>query len=255
MDITVKNIVKRLGSAFLFLALSLSASAADEVNVAVAANFTKPVEEIGAAFTAQTGHVPIFSFGATGALYTQITQGAPFQVFLAADSKTPARAIVDGFGVEGTSFTYAVGKAVLYSPTLDVTDGEAVLRGGDFSHIAIADPVTAPYGAAAIAIIDRLGVTADVSPKQVVGQNISQTLQFVDSGSAELGFVALSQVVDKPQSEVWRVPAELYDPILQDGVLLQAGLDSPAAAAFLEFLKGPEAVAVIAKYGYDTADE
>lgn len=246
--------MKSLGSAFLFLALGLSATAADEVNVAVAANFTRPVEEIGAAFTAQTGHVPIFSFGATGALYTQITQGAPFQVFLAADSKTPARAIVDGLGAEGTGFTYAVGKAVLYSPTFDVTDGEAVLQAGAFSHVAIADPATAPYGAAAVAIIDKLGLTAALRPKQVVGSNISQTLQFVDSGNAELGFVALSQVVDKPAPQVWHVPAELYDPILQDAVLLETGADRPAAAAFLEFLKGPEAAAVIARYGYDTLE-
>lgn len=244
--------MKRVELAVLFLAAGLSSVSAEEVSVAVAANFTKPVEEIGAAFTARTGHVPVFSFGATGALYTQITQGAPFQVFLAADSKTPARAIVDGFGVEGTSFTYAVGKAVLYSPGLDLTDGEAVLRDGGFTHIAIANPATAPYGAAAVAIIDRLGLTADLSPKLVVGQNISQALQFVDSGNAELGFVALSQVVDKPQSQVWHVPTDLYEPILQDAVLLQMGADNSAAAAFLEFLMGPEAAAIIARYGYDT---
>jgi molybdate transport system substrate-binding protein len=242
--------LKRLGLAFLALSLGLSVVAADEVSVAVAANFTRPAEEIGAVFATRTGHDAVFSFGATGALYAQITQGAPFQVFLSADAATPARAIVDGFGVAGTDFTYAAGKAVLHGPALDVTDGEAVLRAGGFNYIAIADPATAPYGAAAVAIIEKLGLTAALTPKQVVGSNISQTLQYVDSGNAELGFVALSQVIDKPASQVWHAPADLYDPIFQDAVLLETGADSPAAAAFLEFLNGPEAEEVIARYGY-----
>ncbi|HEY0918229.1 molybdate ABC transporter substrate-binding protein [Devosia sp.] len=237
--------------ALLLVALGAPA-AADEVNVAVAANFTRPAEEIGAAFTARTGHDVVFSFGATGGLYAQITQGAPFDVFLAADDRTPARAVADGFGRAGTAFTYAIGRAVLYGPGLALGDGAAVLRAGRFSHIAIADPATAPYGAAAAAIFDRLGLAAALAPRLVVGQNISQALQFVDSGNAELGIVALSQVIDKPAAQVWRVPAHLYDPIRQNAVLLAGAADDAAAAAFLAFLRGPEAAAIIARYGYET---
>jgi molybdate transport system substrate-binding protein len=238
-------------SALLLSLAALPASAA-EVSAAVAANFTKPAEELGRAFAEKTGDTVTFSFGATGGLYTQIGQGAPFEVFLAADNKRPALAVADGLGVEGTVFTYAVGKLALYAPTLDVTDGAAVLADGDFQHLAIADPATAPYGAAAIEVIDRLGLTEALEPKTVTGENISQTLQFVESGNAELGFVALSQVAGKSAPHVWLVPAEDYAPILQDAVLLKAGEDNPAARAFLEFLQGDEARAIIESYGYET---
>jgi molybdate transport system substrate-binding protein len=243
-----------VGSSILVLLSLLAVPAqAGEVSVAVAANFTKPAEEIGAAFTATTGDTVVFSFGATGALYAQITQAAPFEVFLSADNKRPMQAVTDGFAVEGTVFTYAVGKVVLYSPTLDVTDGAAVLSANAFQHIAIADPATAPYGAAALETLARLGLTDTVAAKTVTGENISQTLQFVDSGNSELGFVALSQVIGKPASQVWVVPAADYSPILQDAVLLKAGEGDPAAAAFMAFLQGPEAADIIRKYGYDLA--
>ncbi|MDB5538348.1 MAG: Molybdate transporter substrate-binding protein [Devosia sp.] len=224
---------------------------AAEVSAAVAANFTKPAEEIAAAFTAKTGDTVTFSFGATGALYTQITQGAPFEVFLSADNKRPAQAVTDGLGVDGSVFTYAVGKVVLYSPALDLTDGAVVLSANQFQHLAIADPKTAPYGAAAMETIEKLGLTGALTPKLVTGENISQALQFIDSGNAELGFVALSQVIDKPALQVWRVPAEDYSPILQDAVLLKTGEANPAAAAFLLFLKSDEARAIMEKYGYE----
>jgi molybdate transport system substrate-binding protein len=233
----------------LLTVAALPASAA-EVSAAVAANFTKPAEELSAAFTAKTGDTVMFSFGATGGLYTQISQGAPFEVFLAADSRRPARAVSEGLGVAGTVFTYAVGKLALYSPTLDVSDGAAVLAARDFQHIAIADPATAPYGAAAVEVIDKLGLTAALAPRQVTGENISQTLQFVESGNAELGFVALSQVAGKSAAQVWLVPAEEYAPIRQDAVLLKTGEANPAARAFLDFLKGDEARAIIEAYGY-----
>lgn len=239
----------------LVLALSVAISgptSAAEVSAAVAANFTKPAEELGAAFTAKTGDTVTFSFGATGALYTQITQGAPFQVFLSADNKRPAQAVTDGLGVDGSVFTYAVGKVVLYSPSLDLTDGAAVLKVGDFQHIAVADPKTAPYGAAGVEVIDKLGLTEALTPKQVTGENITQTLQFIDTANAELGFVALSQVIDKPTPQVWMVPAELYSPILQDAVLLKTGESEPAAKAFLEFLQSDDGEAIIEKYGYET---
>ena len=239
----------------LCLAVALLSSApafAAEVSVAVAANFSRPAEELGAAFTAMTGDTVSFSFGATGGLYTQTAQGAPFQVLLSADSVRPAQSVAEGFGVEGTVFTYAVGKVVLYSPDLDLTDGEAVLRAGGFQHIAIADPRTAPYGAAAVSAIDRLGLTDALAPRQVVGESISQTLQFIDTGNAELGFVALSQVIDKPAPQVWIVPAGLYEPIRQDAVLLRTGEDDAAARAFLAFIQSEAGKAIIARYGYDT---
>lgn len=240
----------------LLLAVSLSVLAgapafAADVSAAVAANFTKPAEELGAAFTAQSGDSVTFSFGASGALYTQISQGAPFEVFLSADDKRPAQAVKEGFGVEGTVFTYAVGKVVLYSPLLDLTDGAAVLKANAFQHLSVADPKTAPYGAAAMETLDKLGLTEALSGKIVTGENISQALQFIDSANAELGFVALSQVIDKPAPQVWRVPAQDYSPILQDAVLLKPGEADPAAAAFLEFLKSDEARAIIEKYGYE----
>lgn len=242
-----------LGAAVL-VSMTAPAFAAD-VNVAVAANFTKPAEEIGAAFTARTGDKVVFSFGATGGLYTQITQAAPFEVFLSADAKRPAQAVTDGLGVEGSTFTYAVGKVVLYSPTVDLTDGEAVLKANDFRHISVADPKTAPYGAAGMSTLDKLGLADAVQGKVVTGENIAQALQFVDSGNAEMGFVALSQVVDKPAPQVWLVPADYYSPILQDAVLLKTGEANPAAKAFLDFLKGPEAEAIILKYGYAMATD
>lgn len=233
----------------MFVSGTVSAA---EIHVAVAANFTRPAEELGAAFMAKTGDTVTFSFGATGQLYAQITQGAPFQVFLSADNKRPAQAVRDGFGVEETAFTYAVGALALYGPGRDLTDGEAALEAGDFRHIAIADPATAPYGAAALEVIAQLGLTDALAAKLVTGENITQTLQFVESGNAELGFVALSQVIGKPEAQIWIVPVELYSPILQEAVLLTAGKSEPAAVAFLEFLRSDEGKAIIAKYGYAT---
>ena len=227
---------------------------AAETTVAVAANFTKPAEEIAAAFNAKTGDTVVLSFGATGSLYAQITQAAPFTVFLSADNKRPATAVKDGFGVDGTVFTYAVGKSVLYSPTIDVTDGEAVLKDGAFQHLAIADPKAAPYGVAAIEALDKLGLTEAITPKIVTGESIAQALLFVDSANAELGFVALSQVVGRPAAQLWLVPTDFYSPIMQDAVLLKTGENDAVAKAFLEFLKGDEAHAIIEKYGYEVAE-
>lgn len=238
---------------FATLLLGAAGAAADagEVSAAVAANFTKPAEALATAFTAQTGHTVQFSFGATGALYAQITQGAPFEVFLSADAKHPALSVIDGQGVDGTIFTYAVGKVVLYSPSVDVTDGEAILRAGAFHHIAIADPRTAPYGAAALEVLAKLGLADARAPRIVTGENISQALQFVDSGNAELGFAALSQVSDKPAANVWRVPKADYSPILQNAVLLKPGESDATARAFLQFLKTDDARAIIESFGYD----
>jgi len=228
--------------------LLTTAAQAETVSVAVAANFTKVAEELAPLFKAETGHDVTYSFGATGQLYTQITQGAPFEVFLSADDVRPTTAVTEGFGVEGTVFTYAIGALALYSTSLDLTDGKAVLEAGDFDKIAIADPATAPYGRAATEAIETLGLTAAITPKLVTGENITQTLQFTESGNAELGFVAASQVIGK--SSVWLVPADLFEPIRQDAVLLKTGETNPAATAYIDFLKSDAAVAVIEASGY-----
>jgi molybdate transport system substrate-binding protein len=231
-------------------ALNLGPVQAATVNAAVAANFTKVAEQLGADFRARTGDEVVFSFGATGALYTQITQAAPFDVFLSADDRRTATAIKDGFGVEGTDFTYAVGKLVLYSPMIDVTDGASVLAANGFQLIAIADPKTSPYGAAGMAVLDKIGLTVALTPKVVTGETITQTLQFVESGNAEIGFVALSQVIGKPARQVWLVPQQDYPAIRQNAVLLKGGEANAAAKAFLDYLRSPEAIAVITVAGY-----
>jgi molybdate transport system substrate-binding protein len=238
-------------SRILLAAALLTATAlpafAESVNVAVAANFTAVAEELAQLFEAETGHNVELSFGATGGLYTQITQAAPFGVFLAADTARPELAIAEGHGVDGTFFIYAEGRLVLYGPGRDLSDGEAALK-ADFSQISIADPQAAPYGKAAVETLTALGLYEAVEPKVVWGENISQTLQFVESGNAELGFVAASQVLGK--SDQWLVPAALHAPIAQGAVLLKEGENNPAAIAFLEFLQSDQAVAVIEAAGY-----
>ena len=233
----------------LLIGLLISTGArAETVSVAVAANFTAVAEQLAPLFKAETGHDVSYSFGATGQLYTQITQGAPFEVLLAADDERPARAATEGLGVDGSVFTYAIGTLALYSTSIDLADGAAVLKADTFQKIAIADPETAPYGRAAMETVSALGLSDAITPKLVTGENISQTLQFVESGNAELGFVAASQVIGKPG--VWLVPAGLYAPIRQDAVLLETGKDNPAATAFLDFLSSDAAVAVIEAAGY-----
>jgi molybdate transport system substrate-binding protein len=228
--------------------------AGEEVKVAVAANFSAVAEELASEFKAKTGNDVTLSSGATGALYTQITQGAPFEVFLSADNRRPAESIREGFGVEGTSFTYAVGRLVLFSRTNALDNGAEVLRAGEFSHVAIADPATAPYGTAAVETMAALGLMDALRPKLVTGVNITQTLQFVDSGNAELGFVALSQVIRRAEGHQWLVPTDLYAPIVQDAVLLGPGAESAAARAFLDFLKSEQGRSIIETYGYGTGD-
>jgi molybdate transport system substrate-binding protein len=236
----------------LALGAALPAQAA-QTNVAVAANFTDAATEIAQAFKAKTGHEAILSFGSTGQFYTQITQDAPFEVFLAADDERPTKAVDEGFAVPGSQFTYAIGKLVLWSKDPDLVQGAATLKSGDFTKISIANPEGAPYGAAAVQAMKSLGVYDQLAPKIVQGNNISQAFQFVQTGNAELGFVALAQVIDDQEGSRWDVTDDLYDPIKQDAVLLKNGADSEAARAFLEFLQGPEAEAIIARFGYGLA--
>jgi molybdate transport system substrate-binding protein len=234
-------------------ALATAAQAlAAETRIAVAANFTEPAKEIAARFEAKTGHKATLSFGSSGQFYAQIANGAPFEVFLSADVERPQKAEADGLAVPGTRFTYAAGRLVLWSRTPGLVDAKgAVLAKGGFQKIAIADPKAAPYGLAAVETLKKLGLYDQLTPKLVTGTSITQTYQFIDTGAAELGFVALSQVVNQPQGSRWIVPVADHSPIEQQAVLLKAGADNPAAKAFLQFLKGPEAKAVIRRYGYE----
>jgi molybdate transport system substrate-binding protein len=223
---------------------------AAETNVAVAANFTDAAKEIAAAVKAKTGHQAVLSFGSSGQLYTQITQGAPFQIMLSADDERPTKLVADGLAVADSRFTYAIGKLVLWSKTKDYVNGEETLKAGAFAKLAIANPTAAPYGAAAIDTLKALKLYEALQPKIVQGNNIAQTFQFIDTGNAELGFVALSQLAGEPAGSRWVVPQTLYTPIRQDAVLLKKGAGNEAAAAFLAFLKGAEARAIIEKFGY-----
>jgi molybdate transport system substrate-binding protein len=235
----------------LWLLAAGTALAAD-VQVAVAANFTEPAKEIAAAFQSKTGNHAVLSFGSSGQFYTQIAHGAPFEVFLSADADRPKRIEQEGLGVPGSRFSYAFGRLVLWSKTPGLVDGKGeVLKKGAFNKIAIADPTAAPYGVAAVQTMTRLGVYASLAPKIVKGTSITQTYQFVDSGAAELGFVALSQVINDTSGSRWLVPASDHSPIDQQAILLFAGDKNAAARAFVAFLKGPDAVAIIKRYGYE----
>jgi molybdate transport system substrate-binding protein len=242
----------RLFSALV--ALIATAASAGEVQVAVAANFAQPMARLGEAFTAATGHSLKLSAGSTGKFYSQIVTGAPFEVLLAADDETPARLAKEGHAVAGTQFTYAIGRLALWSATPGLVDDKgAVLAAGNFRHIAIANPKLAPYCAAAYEVLKARRLSEALAPKLVLGDSIAQAYQFVVTGNAELGFVALSQVAvpGKPvPGSYWIVPANLHSPIRQDAVLLKAGEKNPAAAALLAYLKGEAARQLIASFGY-----
>jgi molybdate transport system substrate-binding protein len=234
----------------VLLASMAGPAKAGQTNVAVAANFTEPAKQIAALFKQKTGHEAILSFGASGAFFSQITHDAPFQVFLSADEDRPKAAIDGGYAVSESLFTYAVGKLALWSKVVDVTKGDEALKAGAFAKLSIANPNAAPYGSAAIEAMKALGVYEALKPKIVQGASIAQAFQFVDTRNAEVGFIALSQLYGVTDGTRWLVPQELYSPIRQDAVLLKKGADDLASKAFLEFLKGPEARAIIEKFGY-----
>jgi molybdate transport system substrate-binding protein len=242
--------------AFLSAALLLPLAAqADEVQVAVAANFTAPMQKIAAQFEKDTGHKAVLVFGATGKFYAQIANGAPFEVLLSADDETPARLEKEGLAAPGSRFTYAIGKLALWSAKAGYVDSRGdVLKSGGFRHIALANPKTAPYGAAAVEVMNRLGILPALQSRFVQGENISQTHQFVATGNAELGFIALSQVYKDGQvsgGSAWIVPDNLYSPIRQDAAILARGKDKPAASALAAYLKGDKARAIIKSFGYE----
>lgn len=240
---------------FLMLWLYCLPLAAAEVRVAVASNFLSTLRVLQPVFTGQTEHTLSISAGSTGKLYIQITHGAPFDVFLSADRKRPARLEREGGTVAGSRFTYAIGRLSLWSvvPALAGKDCLATLKSGSFRKLAIANPATAPYGAASQQTLQRLGLWEKLSGQLIRGENIGQTLQFVGSGNAELGFLALSQVIHRnshPSSCQWDVPADYHEPLVQQAVLLKAAADNPAAQAFMEFLRSDAAATIIVQQGY-----
>ncbi len=240
-----------LATAFVTLMTSVAGLAqAGQTHVAVAANFTEPAREIAALFKQKTGHEAVLIFGSSGAFFSQITHGAPFQVFLSADEERPRAAVEQGFAIADSRFTYAIGKLALWSRVLDVTDGKAILAGGNFSKIAIANPNSAPYGTAAVETMKALGVFDALQSKLVQGNSIAQAFQFIDTRNAELGFVALAQLHGVSEGTQWLVPENLHSPIRQDAVLLKSAADDEPSKAFLAFLRGPEARAIIESFGY-----
>ena len=247
--------MKQLLKFFIAPLIMITSANAAEVIVAVAANFTAPMQKIAPLFEKDTGHKAILSFGSTGAFYAQIKNGGPFQVFLSADDETPLKLEREGYAVGGTRFTYATGKLVLWSKQQGFVDEKAeVLRSNNFQKIAIANPKLAPYGAAAIETINKLGLMQALQPKFVQGENIAQTFQFVNTENAQLGFVALSQVFSDgkiTQGSGWIVPNSLHNPIQQDAVVLTAGQNNPAVSALIQYIKSDKAKVIIKSFGYD----
>jgi molybdate transport system substrate-binding protein len=226
---------------------------ADEVRIAVAANFTDASRELAPLFEEETGHTTRISYGSTGKLYSQIEHGAPFELFLAADTKRPVKAEREGLAVPGTRMVYARGKLVMWSIKSNLfVNGGNYLKGAHFDHLALANPKTAPYGLAAEQVMRHVGVLSQLTPKLVKGDSIAQTFQFIATGNADVGFVALAQIKgwQGDQGTLWEIPADYYAPIEQAAVLLKRGEHNPAAIAYLRFLKSDTAREVIEGYGY-----
>lgn len=246
--------MKRLSSLIAILTV-MGTAHAGEVQVAVAANFAGPMEKLAEQFQRDTGHKAVLATGATGKFYAQIRNGAPFEVLLAADDDTPARLETEGHVAAGSRFTYAVGRLVLWSARDGVVDANGnVLKTGSYKHLAIANPKTAPYGAAAVATLRKLGLYESVQPRIVQGENIAQAWQFASTGNAELGFVAQAQVWRDGKftsGSGWIVPATMHEPIRQDAALLAKGAGNPAAQALLQYLRTDKAKALIRSFGYE----
>jgi molybdate transport system substrate-binding protein len=246
--------LKLIGLLAILFGFMSNSCFAETVNVAVAANFTDAAKEIAKSFNEKSGHEAVLSFGASGQFYTQIKESAPFQVFLSADEERPKKLVEEGLGVSGSEFTYAIGRLVLWSKKPGFVMNEEVLKKGDFAKISIANPASAPYGAAAIEVMRNLKVYDALQSKIVQGNNITQAFQFVDTENAELGFIAQSQIMDRKDGSSWQVPKKLYPEIKQDVVLLKTGEKNEAAKAFLAFLKGSVARDIIKKFGYGVAN-
>ena len=246
--------MKRFLLSLVLFSLAVTPALAEQVLVAVAANFVPPFREVAMEFEKATGHNVRVASGSSGNFYTQIKNGAPFDVFFSADADRPKLLENEGLGVTGSRFTYAIGRLVLWSPNPDLVKGEDTLRSEKFKHLAIANPKSAPYGIAAMQAMQKLGIWESMQPRIVLGENLGQTMGFIESGNAQLGFVALSQVMEpkvKGKGSRWDVPTNLHEPIKQDVILLTRGKDNPAAKALLEFMRGPQAKEVIERYGYE----
>ncbi len=240
----------RLWRALFCLFVIALPARAEQVHVAVAANFTEPARILADLFTQRSGHRVILSFGSSGQLYAQITQAAPYDVFLSADGERPAKLLQEGHAASGTQMTYAVGKLVLWSKDQRADAGEAALRGA-VTKLAIANPAAAPYGGAALDVLQRLGLMGQLQARLVQGTSIAQTFQFVETGNADLGFVALSQLQGHLEGGRWIVPQSLYEPLLQDGIVTKQGERNQAARDFLAFLTTPAARNIITRFGYE----
>lgn len=226
---------------------------AEQALIAVASNFSSPARAIALAFEQESDHSVRLSQGSSGKLYAQIYNGAPFDVFLSADTEKPALLVKEGLAIEGSQRTYARGTLVLWTIDDGVIINAETLRAGDFVRLAQANPRLAPYGLAAQQVIASLGLTQALAGKRVIGENISQAYQFVATGNAELGFVAMSQVLvdgELVKGSLWRVPQTLHSPIAQDAVLLTRGLNNSAAQEFMAFLTSAKAVSILHSFGY-----
>jgi molybdate transport system substrate-binding protein len=239
-----------------FSLMAIGNVSAEEAQIAVAANFTAPMKAIIELFEEDTGHEVKASYGSTGKLYAQIKNGAPFEALLAADQERPALLEEEGVGVPGSRFTYAIGNLVLWSADADkVEDGPALLKSGGFNKLSLANPKLAPYGEAVIETLEALELKTTIEPKFVMGENIAQTYQFVDTSNADIGFVALSQVMEGGKivkGSGWIVPAEMHAPIRQDALILNSGKDNTAVTELFAYLKGEKALTIIHDFGYET---
>lgn len=240
----------------LLFVLTVAGAHAEEVRVAVASNFVTTLKKIGDAFTKETGHTLAVSAGSTGKLFAQLQTGAaPFDLFLSADADRPKKLEEAELTEPGTRFTYAVGRLVLWSARPDQfvdMKAEEALMSEEVRHVAIANPQAAPFGAAAVEVLKGMGVWDGIQPKLVTGENIAQTMQFVESGAAELGFIANAQWKSLPRTRLgtaWGIPAEKHKPILQDAVALKGA--RPVARVFLDFLRSPAMLDLIDTDGYD----
>ena len=249
------NLLKQWLAACMLTALAPAHGLAAQAQIAVAANFAEPIKAIAAVLEKTTEHTVRVTLGATGKLYAQIKNGAPFDVLLAANTEVPQALEKEGLAAVGSSFTYARGKLVLWSATVSLVDAKGeVLKGAGFRKIAYANPKTAPYGEAAVQTIDALGLTSALASKLVQGESIGQAFNFVYTGNAELGFVALSQVLEGGKlksGSMWLVPQNLYQPIEQNAVMLKRGASNPAALALVKLLQSPATKDLIRSYGYD----
>jgi len=239
----------------ILILLLTNLSFAETIHVAVAANFTNAAKEISKIFSEKTGHKVILSYGASGLLYMQIKESAPFHVFLSADKEFPKRLADENFGVTASQFTYAIGKLVLWSKKSELPPSDQILKNGNFTKISIANPALAPYGSAAIEVMNALKVYDTLRSKIVQGNSIAQAFQFIDTDNAEIGFIAQSQIIDRKDGMSWLIPQNLYTQISQDAILLKSAEKNIAAQEFLIFLRGETAKDIIRKYGYGSLNQ